>query len=155
MTPGTMFAKNNVLEAYANKDPFWDPYNGSPQYSLLNKVTVPDTAAIRAYQIEKIEDFEKAALEGRFSKLDDIAKTNFNTAISAFENDETKVVNEMLETFVTKMNSFYYVNKDEEKSAKDWEYLRRNLRALETALQNLMTELNVSKVNSFGMPTVL
>jgi hypothetical protein len=58
MTLGTMFAKNNVLESYANKDPFWDPYSGSPQYSLLNKVVVPDATAIRAYQIEKIEEFE-------------------------------------------------------------------------------------------------
>jgi hypothetical protein len=36
MTLGTMFARNNVIESYANKDPFWDPHNGTPQYSLLN-----------------------------------------------------------------------------------------------------------------------
>lgn len=155
MTLGTMFAKNNIIESYANKDPFWDPYNGTPQYSLLNQVVVPDISAIRAYQIEKIEEFENTTLENKFANLDNIAKDNFSNLIAAFENDESQVINQMLENFVTKMNSFYYVNKGETKSDKDWAYLRRNLAALEQALTQLMTELNVQKLNSFGMPTVL
>lgn len=155
MTLGTMFARNNVLESYANKDPFWDPYNGTPQYSLLNQVEVPTTSAIRSYQIEKIEEFENKAFETKFQNLDSLAKDNFNNVISSFENDESQVINQMLENFVTKMNSFYYVNKGENKSERDWKYLRRNLAALEKALKLLMKELSVPKTNAFGMPTVL
>lgn len=155
MTLGTMFAKNNVLESYANKDPFWDPYSGTPQYSLLNQVEVPDITAIRAYQIEKIEEFENKAFKNKFQNLDGITKENFNNIINSFENDENQVINQMIETFVTKMNSFYYVNKGEYKSERDWQYLRRNLTALEKALSSLMKELSVPKINAFGMPTVL
>lgn len=155
MTLGTMFAKNNILEGYANKDPFWDPYSGTPQYSLLNQVEVPGVAMIRAYQIEKIEEFENKAFESKFQNLDDIAKGNFNNVINSFENDENQIINQMIENFVTKMNSFYYVNKGEQKSERDWSYLRRNLTALEKALSSLMQELSVPKINAFGMPTVL
>ena len=155
MTFGTMFAKNNILESYTNKDPFWDPYSGTPQYSLLNQVTVPSIAMIRAYQIEKIEEFENKAFENKFQSLDNIAKENFNNVISSFESDESQVINQMIENFITKMNSFYYVNKGEDKSERDWEYLRKNLAALEEALSSLMKELSVPKTNAFGMPTVL
>ena len=155
MTLGTMFAKNNILESYANKDPFWDPYSGTPQYSLLNQVEVPGVAMIRAYQIEKIEEFENKAFENKFQNLDDIAKGNFNNVINSFENDENQIINQMIENFVTKMNSFYYVNKGEHKSERDWQYLRRNLTALEKALSSLMKELSVPEINAFGMPTVL
>ena len=155
MTIGTMFAKNNVLESYTNKDPFWDPYNGTPQYSLLNKVEVPTTAAIRAYQIEKIEEFENKVFENKFQNLNNIAKDNFNNVIKSFENDESQVINQMIENFVTKMNSFYYANKGKNKSERDWQYLRKNLTALEKALSSLMKELSIPKTNAFGMPTVL
>lgn len=155
MTFGTMFAKNNVLESYVNKDPFWDPYSGTPQYSLLNQVKVPDIAAIRAYQIEKIEEFENKTFENKFQNLDDITKGNFNNVINSFENDENQIINQMIENFVTKMNSFYYANKGEHKSERDWQYLRRNLTALEKALSSLMKELSVPKINAFGMPTIL
>lgn len=154
MTLGTMFAKNNVLESYANKDPFWDPYSGSPQYSLLNKVVVPDATAIRAYQIEKIEEFEQAA-SVRYTKLDGVAKGNFASVIGSFESDESQVINTMLENFVTKMNSFYYVNKGDNKSERDWNYLRNNLKRLEQSLLSLMQQLQVPSTNAFGMPTVL
>lgn len=155
MTLGTMFAKNNILESYVNKDPFWDPYSGTPQYSLLNQVEVPSVAMIRAYQIEKIEDFENRAFENKFQNLDNIAKGNFNNIINSFENDESQIINQMIENFVTKMNSFYYVNRGEHKSERDWQYLRRNLTALEEALSSLMKELSVPEINAFGMPTVL
>lgn len=155
MTLGTMFARNNILENYVNKDPFWDPYNGTPQYSLLNQVEVPTITAIRTYQIEKIEEFENKAFESKFQNLDSIAKDNFSNIIGSFENDESQIINQMLENFVTKMNSFYYVNKGENKSEKDWQYLRRRLIALKKALSLLMKELSVPKTNAFGMPTVL
>lgn len=155
MTLGTMFARNNILENYVNKDPFWDPYNGTPQYSLLNQVEVPTITAIRAYQIEKIEEFENKVFESKFQNLDNVAKDNFSNIISSFENDESQTINQMLENFVTKMNSFYYVNKGEHKSEKDWQYLRRRLIALKKALSLLMKELSVPKTNAFGMPTVL
>ena len=155
MTLGTMFARNNILENYVNKDPFWDPYNGTPQYSLLNQVEVPTITAIRAYQIEKIEEFENKVFESKFQNLDNVAKDNFSNIISSFENDESQTTNQMLENFVTKMNSFYYVNKGEHKSEKDWQYLRRRLIALKKALSLLMKELSVPKTNAFGMPTVL
>jgi hypothetical protein len=41
------------------------------------------------------------------------------------------MIYELIENFVTKMNSFYYVNKGDTKSEKDWQYLRRHLSALE------------------------
>lgn len=155
MTLGSMFARNNVLENYTNKDPFWDPYNGTPQYSLLNQVKVPSTVTIRAYQIEKIEEFEKTTLEKKFQNLDNMAKNNFNNVINSFKNDESQVINQMLENFVTKMNSFYYVDRSKNKSERSWQYLRKNLAALEEALSLLMKELSIPKTNAFGMPTVL
>lgn len=154
-TLGTIFAKNNILESYINKDPFWDPYNGTPQYSLLNKVKVPTVAAIREYQIEKIEEFEKSTFKNKFQNLNNIAKENFNNIINSFESDENQIINEMLENFVTKMNSFYYVNKNENKSEKDWDYLRSRLKALEKALSTLMKQLSVSKTTASGEPTIL
>jgi deoxyribodipyrimidine photolyase len=61
----------------------------------------------------------------------------------------------MLENFVTKMNSFYYVNKGDNKSERDWNYLRNNLKRLEQSLLSLMQQLQVPSTNAFGMPTVL
>ena len=151
---GTIFARNNIIEQYTNKEPFWDPYEGTPQYSLLNKVIIPTPEAIRAYQIEKIQNFEKNAFK-KFSNLDGISKNNFNMLFQSFQTDETKKINKMLEEFVTKMNSFYYANKDENKSKKDWEYLQKRLEALKTVLNDLIKELNIPKTDSFGLPTVM
>lgn len=155
MTLGTMFARNNVVEEYANKNPFWDPYEGTPQYSLLNNVRIPTSAQIRAYQISKVEEFEKTAIKEKFTNLNPIAKQQFQNIINQFESEENEEINKMLENFVTKMNSFYYVNKGEEKTEKQWKDISKRLESLQKSLQQLVQELNISTRRGDGQPTVL
>lgn len=155
MTIGDTFARRNVMEQYADKNPFWDPYDGTPQYSLLNKVSVPDTAAIRNYQIEKIRQCENTIMESKFKNLDGLGKENFQSVINSFESDEAKKINEMIEHFVTTMNRFYWANKDEQKSQNAWKYIQNALKTLEKSLIELMTELNIDSTNEFGDKTVM
>lgn len=155
MTFGTLFARNNIVEEYSNKDPFWTPYTGEPQFALLNNVQVPSDAAIRQYQIEKIKAFTRDALNDKFNNMDDIANQSFANLLKFFESNEKTVVDTMLENFVTKMNSFYYHNnKTEERSDKEWKTLQTKLQNLEKALQQLMTELKIPK-EEFNQPTVM
>lgn len=152
---GSQFARRNIIEGYADKNPFWDPYEGTPQYSLLNKVQVPDSAAIRNYQIAKIRECENAVMESKFKKLDGMGTENFQSVINSFESDEAKRINEKIEHFVTTMNRFYWASKDENKSQNAWKYLQNALKALEKSLIDLMTELNISLTNEFGDKTVM
>ena len=155
MTFGTLFARNNIVEEYSNKDPFWTPYTGEPQFALLNNVQVPSDAAIRQYQIEKIRVFTRDALNDKFNNMDDIANQSFANLLKFFESNEKTVVDTMLENFVTKKNSFYYHNnKTEERSDKEWKTLQTKLQNLEKALQQLMTELKIPK-EEFNQPTVM
>lgn len=154
-TLGSIFARNNVIEEYINKEPFWDPYTGQPQYSLLNNVVIPKNADIREYQLQKIKQFEKKALKKRFSNLDPIATESFENIINKFSSDENKEINKKLEFFVTKINSLYYVNKEEVKSQKDWEIIQNRLKNLHSALAQLAKELNAPLKNNQGQPTVL
>ena len=155
MTLGTMFAKNNILEEYINKNPFWDPYEGTPQYSELNKVKVPTPSQIRAYQINKVKEFEKIAIKKRFTNLDPVTKQNFQMITNQFESEENQKINKMLENFVTKMNSFYYMNKDEEKTEQQWKDITKRLDNLNKSLKSLVKELNISTKNAQEQPTVL
>lgn len=152
---GSEFARRNIIEGYADKNPFWDPYSGTPQYSLLNQVSVPDSAAIRNYQIAKIRECENAIMDSKFTNLDGLGKENFQAIINSFEGDEADRINEMIERFVTTMNRFYWASKDEQKSQNAWKYLQNALKALEKSLTELMTELNISSVNEFGNKTVM
>ena len=155
MTFGTLFARNNIVEEQSNKDPFWTPYTGEPQFALLNNVQVPSDAAIRQYQIEKIRVFTRDALNDKFNNMDDIANQSFANLLKFFESNEKTVVDTMLENFVTKKNSFYYHNnKTEERSDKEWKTLQTKLQNLEKALQQLMTELKIPK-EEFNQPTVM
>lgn len=154
-TIGTKFARNNVIEYYSNRDPFWDPRDKSEKYSELNKVVVPTNEQIRAYQIEKIERLEKLTMQKKFKKLDPITKANFSGIISRFESDENAEVNEALETLVTKINGLYYVNKEDVKSEADWKTIQTRLRNVQKALQSIMTQLNAPVKNQSGQPTVL
>lgn len=152
---GSTFAASIIKEGYADKNPFWDPYSGTPQYSLLNQVKVPDETAIRNYQIAKIRECENAVMESKFSSLDGIGTENFQTVINSFESDEAKKINEKIEHFVTTMNRFYWASRDEEKSQNAWKYLQNALKALEKSLMDLMSELNISTTNEFGNRTVM
>lgn len=154
-TIGTKFARNNVIEYYSNRDPFWDPRDKSEKYSELNKVIVPTNEQIRAYQIEKIERLEKLTMQKKFKKLDPITKANFQGIISRFESEENAEVNEALETLVTKINGLYYVNKEDVKSEADWKTIQTRLRNVQKALQSIMTQLNAPVKNQSGQPTVL
>lgn len=155
MTIGTLFARDNVIEKYTDRDPFWPPQAGIPQYELLNKVEVPNEVAIRQYQIDKIRAFTKEALKDKFNNMDDIAKSNFTNLLKFFESDEKRVVDEMLENFITKMNSFYFHNSNtEERSNKEWKTIQTKLKNLEVALQQLITELKIPK-EQFNQPTVM
>lgn len=155
MTIGSAFARRNIIEGYAGKDPFWDPYDGDPQYSLLNKVEVPSTAAIRNYQIEKIKQFEQAAMSEKFNNLDGVATGQFENIIKSFESDEAKKINEKLEHFVTTMNRFYWANKDEQKTERSWKYIQNALKSLEASLIDLMKELEIPDQNELGTKTVM
>lgn len=155
MTIGSAFARRNIIEGYAGKDPFWDPYDGDPQYSLLNKVEVPDTAAIRNYQIEKIKQFEQATMSEKFSNLDGVATGQFESVIKSFESNEAEKINEKLEHFVTTMNRFYWANKDEQKSERAWKYIQNALKSLEASLIDLMKELEIPDQNELGTKTVM
>jgi hypothetical protein len=62
-------------------------------------------------------------LKKRFSNLDPIATESFENIINKFSSDENKEINKKLESFITKVNSLYYVNKEEVKSQKDWEII--------------------------------
>ena len=152
---GTAFARRNVMEQYMDKEPFWDPHEKNPQYSLLNQVQVPTEETIRQYQIQKIQTFEKAAMKKQFANLDPLAKQNFQNIISNFSSDENQVINEMITNFVTKVNALYYVGNLEEKNEQQWKDIQKRFQRLEQALNVLMKELNTSSTNSFGMPTVL
>ena len=154
-TIGTKFARNNVIEYYSNRDPFWDPRDKSEKYSELNKVIVPTNEQIRAYQIEKIERLEKSTMQKKFKKLDPITKANFQGIISRFESEENAEVNAALETLVTKINGLYYVNKEDVKSEADWKTIQARLRNVQKALQAVMTQLNAPVKNQSGQPTVL
>ena len=149
-TIGTKFARNNVIEYYSNRDPFWDPRDKSEKYSELNKVIVPTNEQIRAYQIEKIERLEKLTMQKKFKKLDPITKANFQGIISRFESEENAKVNEALETLVTKINGLYYVNKEDVKSEADWKTIQTRLRNVQKALQAVMTQLNAPVKNQSG-----
>lgn len=155
MTIGSAFAQRNIIEGYAGKDPFWDPYDGDPQYSLLNKVEVPSTAAIRNYQIEKIKQFEQTAMSEKFGNLDGVATGQFESVIKSFESDETEKINEKLDHFVTTMNRFYWANKDEQKSERAWKYIQNALKSLEASLIDLMKELEIPDQNDLGTKTVM
>jgi hypothetical protein len=50
-------------------------------------------------------------------------KIEFNNIISNFELQQNEEINRKIEEFITRMNSFYYINKDEEKDIKTWEAL--------------------------------
>lgn len=48
---------SNIVKVYPNKEPFWGKYND------LNSVVIPTTDAIRQYQLAKIKNFQKMALD--------------------------------------------------------------------------------------------
>lgn len=154
-TIGTAFAKSVVKEQYKDRDPFWTPQKGTPEYSLLNKVSVPSTELIRQYQLKKIKSFESQAKRKLYKNLDGIAKTNFDNVVQSFESDENQALNKALENLFTRFNSFYYIDKSEEKSEQTWKTLTTRLRNLYVALEKVMNELNVPKKTILNEATIL
>ena len=141
---GTSFARRNVIEQYMDKEPFWDPYDKNPQYSLLNQVQVPTIDVIRNYQIEKIQRFEKTVMKQKFTDLDPVTKQNFQGIIGSFSAEENQVINNMITNFVTKVNALYYVGDLENKNEAEWNDIQKRFMRLEQALNVLIQELNIN-----------
>lgn len=143
---GSEFARRNVIEKYVNRDPFWNPSDGVPEYELLNQVIVPSPQDIRNFQIQKIKRFEEQSIDSRFVGLNSLATQSFNSVLQQFESKENESIDQAIEFLVTKFNHLYFTNKGEEKSQKDWEVIQTRLKALQKALQNLQSELAMNSM---------
>lgn len=142
MSIGTDFARRVVMEEYQNLDPFWNSRksNGG-NFVELNSVVIPSTSAIQAFQLKKIENFQKAAMK-KFEGLDAITTSNFQTLFSNFETKEDAEIDKALESLYSGFNSLYwYKNQKGEFSEKIWQNLQQKINIIIARLQTILTKL--------------
>ena len=120
MTPGSVF-KRNILDPYPKTQPFWEPY------AELNNVTIPDLAAIKQYQLSKIEMFEQASLEGLKKKSDRINELFLSGDINSLKNEKeqlnNKTIDKIINDIVGRFNSMRFAGYDREKQEYNYQYM--------------------------------
>lgn len=136
--------KRNIEKVYTNKDPFWG------KYAELNNATVPSLDAIQAYQMAKIEMFQRAAIqkaEHKNANLNALFTNNsINSLPSAYNKEEEVILGEAITNIVNKLNWTYSYNKSKSSPEYDYQQMQQPL----NILQNLIKQLNDTIIANGG-----
>ena len=120
MTPGSVF-KRNILDPYPKSPPFWAPYEE------LNNAVIPDLAAIKQYQLSKIEMFEQASLEGLKKKSDRINQLFLSGDINSLKGEKeqlnNKTIDRVINDIIGRFNSMRFAGYDKEKNEYNYQYM--------------------------------
>ena len=136
--------KNIVDKNLSYKEPFWKEYGGQ-SYDELNKVKIPTDGAIKKYQLQKIEEFQKAALNKENQKTSLInplfENGEINTLYLDAEKSQKIELDKALTEIVNNIGQF-------RKLTKNWEIEDRYNKAQEVLkkLNFLLIELK-EKIN--------
>lgn len=146
---------DEVIDLYQNDgtDPFWDKKPSGPYYSKLNAVTDPDIIAIRAFQLQKIREFQEAALL-KDKKDPDVIELNqwfasgaINTLLPKFGQHENEGINGAVRNITWNLNNIGFHKKgsyDKGTVEIKWDNLQKDLSRLQTLLKGIQNKLNIN-----------
>lgn len=127
--------KRNIEKVYTNKEPFWG------KYAELNNATIPNIDAIQAYQLAKIEMFQRAAIQQAANKNANLNALFNNNAINSLPNiynkEEEVILGEVITNIVNKLNWTYSYNKTKSNPEYDYQQMQQPLLALENLIKTL------------------
>lgn len=139
----------NIRKQFKNREPFWG------KYEELNLVTIPSSADIQAFQLKKIEEFQKAALSsqknGKITELNELFKSgSINSKPSKYNQDEDVKIDKVITELMTSLNAGYSARSGSIKNGTmkyNYDSLQQKLRWTATVLENISKECG--GINSF------
>ena len=127
--------KRNIEKVYTNKEPFWG------RYAELNNATVPNIDAIQAYQLAKIEMFQRAAIQQVANKNANLNALFNNNTINSLPNiynkEEEVILGEVITNIINKLNWTYSYNKTKKNPEYDYQQMQQPLQVLENSIKTL------------------
>lgn len=145
MTPGAAWARGNIRPLLPDKEPFWQKF-GAPEgyYGDLNKVVIPDGNTIGQFQLQRLKLIESAVLADKQEHFNPNAYGNMQQVIDKFDEEENRVLSEVITNFVSKANSLLFFTNKEGYAERTWRSINTRLSNLYNALMALSNELNMN-----------